>query len=65
MVLYVPPNVKVSKIDFPKSITGQPLEGMSTDLISVTESVVKPESDDENLKRFNVVFEACAGKDAV
>ena len=65
MVLYVPPNVKATDIDIPKSITGKPLEGMSTDLISVTESVVKPESDDENLKRFNVVFEACAGKDTV
>ena len=65
MVLYVPPNVKATDIDIPKSITGQPLEGMSTDLISVTESVIKSESDDENLKRFDVVFEACAGKDTV
>ena len=65
MVLYVPSNVKAIDIDIPKSLSGKPLEGMSTDLISVTESVAKPESDDENLKRFNVVFEACAGKDTV
>ncbi|MDH3793531.1 MAG: hypothetical protein OER78_00480 [Nitrosopumilus sp.] len=65
MVLYVPPNVKVSKIDIPKSITGKPLDGMSTNLISVTESVGKLESGDVNLKRFNVVFEACTGKESV
>ena len=39
MVLYVPPNVKATKIDIPKTITGQPLSGMSANLISVTESV--------------------------
>jgi len=65
MVLYVPPNVKVSKIDLPKSITGKPLDGMSASLISVTESVVKPESSDADLKRFNVIFEACSGKNAI
>ena len=65
MALYVPPNLKASEIDIPKSITGKPLEGMNAELISVTESVVKPESDNEDLKRFNVVFEACTGKESV
>jgi len=65
MMLYVPPNVKAANLDIPKSITGKPLEGMSVNLISVTEGVVKPESDNPDLKRFNVVFEACAGKDSV
>ena len=65
MVLYVPPSTKVSKIDFAKSITGQPLTEMRTDLISVTESVVKPISSNPDLKRFNVVFEACSGTDSI
>ena len=65
MALYVPPNVKVSQIDIPKSITGKPLDGMSTSLVSVTESLSPTESSNVDLKRFNVVFEACAGKDPV
>lgn len=65
MVLYVPPNVKATKLDIPKSVTGQPLEGMTTALISVTESVAKPDSNNVDLKRFNVVFEACAGSDTI
>jgi len=64
MVLYVPPS-RVSEIDTTKSITGQPLDGMSTSLISLTESVTKPESENPDLKRYNVIFEACAGKDTV
>ena len=65
MVLYVPPSVKVSDIDIPKSISGKPLEGLSTDLISVTESLVKPAGNNPDLDRFNVVFEACSGKETV
>jgi len=65
MALYVPPNTKVSKIDIPKSLKGEPLVGMMTNLISVTESIVKPESGNPDLKRFNVVFEACAGKESI
>ena len=65
MALYVPPNSKAIDIEIPKSITGKPLETMSTELISVTEAVVKPESDNPDLKRFDVVFEACTGKDPV
>jgi hypothetical protein len=65
MVLYVPPNVKASKIDISKTITGQPLSGMSSNLISVTESVANVESENGDLKRFNVVFEACSGKDTI
>ena len=65
MALYVPPNVKVSKIDIPKSITGQPLDGMSTNLISVTDSVSPTGSNNADLKRFNVVFEACAGAESI
>ncbi|WP_420544587.1 hypothetical protein [Nitrosopumilus sp.] len=65
MALYVPPNMKASNIDIPKSITGKPLDGMSTELISVTEAIVKPDPNNEELKRFNVVFEACSGKSAV
>lgn len=66
MALYVPSNTKVSKIDFPKSITGQPLDGMSTNLISVTPSVVAPSgTSNPDVKRFNVVFEACAGMQSV
>ena len=65
MVLYVPPNQKATDIEIPKSVTGKPLEGISTGLISVTESVAKPESNNPDLNRFNVVFEACAGKDQV
>lgn len=63
MVLYVPSNVKVIDLDIPKSITGQPLEGMSTALISVTESVLK--SENAALTRFNVVFEACSGNETI
>ncbi|ABX12895.1 hypothetical protein Nmar_0999 [Nitrosopumilus maritimus SCM1] len=65
MVLYVPPNTKATELDLPKSITGQPLEGMSTNLISVTEAVAKPDSSNPDLKRYDVVFEACTGKDTV
>ena len=65
MALYVPPNTKASNIDIPKSITGKPLDGMSTELISVTEAIVKPDPDNEELKRFNVVFEACSGKSTI
>lgn len=65
MVLYVPPNVKASNIDIPKSITGQPLDGMSASLVSVTDSVSPTGSENNDLKRFNVVFEACAGKESV
>lgn len=65
VALYVLPNVKVSKIDFPKSITGQPLTGMTTNLISVSESVVVPVSSSPDLKRFNVVFEACSGMESI
>ncbi|MGY5152176.1 MAG: hypothetical protein ACW9XA_07900 [Candidatus Nitrosopumilus sp. bin_6a] len=62
MALYVPANTKASKIDLPKSITGKPLDGMSTNLISVSESVSPTGSNNPDVKRFNVVFEACAGK---
>jgi len=65
MALYVPSNLKVTKLDIPKTLTGKPLEGITTDLISVTESVGKPESGNPELKRFNVVFEACSGKETV
>ena len=65
MVLYVPPNVKVSQIDIPKSITGKPLDGMSTSLVSVTESVFPTGLDNVNIQRFNIVFEACAGKESI
>ena len=65
MVLYVPPNVKATKIDIPKTITGKPLDGMSTSLISVSESVLKVESENGDLKRYNVVFEACSGKETI
>lgn len=65
MVLYVPTTVKATNLDIPKSITGKPLEGMSTDLISVTEAVVKPESSNPDYKRYDVVFEACTGKESV
>ena len=65
MVLYVPPNVKVSQIDIPKSITGKPLDGMSTSLVSVTESVSPTGLENTDLQRFNVVFEACAGKESI
>ena len=65
MVLYVPPNVKATKIDIPKTTTGKPLDGLSTNLISVTESVAKVESENGDLKRFNVVFEACSGKETI
>ena len=65
MALYVPPNIKASNIDIPKSITGKPLDGMSTELISVTEAIVKPDPNNEELKRFNVVFEACSGKSTI
>jgi len=65
MVLYVPSNVKAQKLDTLKTITGQPLSGMSTNIISVTESVAIVESENADLKRFNVVFEACAGKDTI
>ena len=63
MVLYVPPNVKATKLDIPKSITGTPLEGMSAGIISISESVLKAENTD--MTRYNVVFEACTGKDTV
>lgn len=62
MALYVPANIKASKIDLPKSITGKPLDGMSTNLVSVSESVSPTGSNNPDVKRFNVVFEACAGK---
>ena len=62
MALYVPPNTKVSKIDLPKSITGKSLDGMTANLISTSESVSPTGSDNPDIKRFNVVFEACAGK---
>ena len=65
MVLYVPPNTKVSKIDLPKSITGKPLDGMTTGIVSITDSVSPTGSDNPEIKRFNVVFEACAGKQSV
>ncbi len=65
MVLYVPPTTKVSKIDLAKTITGQPLEGMSTNLISLTESVAPTGSSNPDLKRYNVVFEACAGSQSI
>lgn len=65
MVLYVPANTKVSKLDLPKSITGQPLDGMSTNLISVTPSVAASGTSDPDVKRFNVVFEACAGMQSI
>lgn len=65
MVLYVPPNIKATKIDIPKTTTGQPLTGMTTHLVSVTESVAKVESENVDLKRYNVVFEACAGKETI
>lgn len=65
MVLYVPPDVKATKIDIPKTITGQPLSGMSASVISIDESVAKVESENDNLKRFNVVFEACSGTETI
>ncbi|MDH3395895.1 MAG: hypothetical protein OEL52_07045 [Nitrosopumilus sp.] len=65
MVLYVPPNFKATKIDILKTITGKPLEGLSASLVSVTESVAKVESESGDLKRFNVVFEACSGKETI
>ena len=65
MALYVPPNTKISKIDLPKTLTGKPLDGMSTSLISVTDSVSPTNSNNPELKRFNVVFEACTGAQSV
>ena len=65
MVLYVPPNSKATELDLPKSITGQPLEGMNVNLISVTEAVGTTGSSNPDFKRYDVVFEACAGKDDV
>lgn len=65
MVLYVPTNARATELDIPKSITGKPLDGMIVNLISVTESVGKPESSNPDFKRYDVVFEACAGKDPV
>ena len=65
MVLYVPPTSDLSEIEPPKTLTGQPLDTLSTSLVSVTESVSKPESSNVDLNRFNVVFEACAGKSDV
>ncbi|WP_428323989.1 hypothetical protein [Nitrosopumilus sp.] len=64
MVLYVPPS-KTTDIVIPKSTTGKPLEGMSVNLVSVTESVAKLESTNPDFKRYNVVFEACTGKEPV
>lgn len=64
MVLYVPPS-KATDLEIPKSLTGKPLEALSVNLVSVTESVVKPSSSTGEQKRFNVVFEACAGKSSV
>ncbi|WP_297592820.1 hypothetical protein [Nitrosopumilus sp.] len=65
MVLYVPSNLNVSQLNIPKTLTGKPLEGLTTELISVTESVLKPETGSPDLKRYNVVFEACSGKDTI
>lgn len=65
MVLYVPSNAKATEIVIPKSTTGKPLQGMTTSLVSVTESVVASDSSNKDLKRFNVVFEACADKGTI
>ena len=65
MVLYVPSNSKATNLDVPKSLTGQPLEGMTVNPISIVESVGKPDSSNPDLKRYDVVFEACTGKDTV
>lgn len=65
IVLYVPDTKVSAVLDAKKSLTGKPLEGMSTSIVSLSESVAKPESSNADLKRFNVVFEACAGKQAV
>lgn len=65
MALYVPTNVKATAIDIPKTTTGQPLVGLSANLVSVTESIVKVESENGDLKRFNVVFEACSGSETI
>ena len=65
MVLYVPSNTKATNLDIPKSLTGQPLEGMIVNPISITETVGKPDSSNPDLKRYDVVFEACTGKDTV
>lgn len=65
MVLYVPANTKATEIAIPKTTTGQPLTGMSANLVSVTESVAKVESENGDLKRFNVVFEACSGLETI
>ncbi len=65
VALYIPPNTKVSKIDIPKSLKGEPIIGMVTNLVSVTESIVKTDSTNPDVKRYNVVFEACAGKDGI
>lgn len=65
MVLYAPPTKVSAILNAKQSLTGKPLEGMSTSIVSLSESVVKPESSNADLKRFNVVFEACAGKQEV
>ncbi|MGY5149297.1 MAG: hypothetical protein ACW9W3_04465 [Candidatus Nitrosopumilus sp. bin_68KS] len=65
IALLVPPNTEVSKIDIPKSLKGEPIVGMMTNLVSVTESIVKSDSTNPDVKRYNVVFEACAGKDSI
>ena len=65
MVLYTPPTKVSSVIDAKKSLTGKPLDGMSTSVVSLTESVASPTGGPAELKRFNVVFEACAGKQSV
>ena len=65
MVLYVPQTARATDFDIPKSITGKPLEGMLVELISVTEAVGKTGSSNPDFKRYDVVFEACAGKDPV
>ena len=65
VALYVPASTKISQIDIPKSLKGEPIVGMVTNLVSVTESIVKTESTNPDVKRYNVVFEACAGKESI
>ena len=65
MVLYAPQTKISSVLDSKKSLTGKPLDEMSTSIVSLTESVAAPSGGAAELKRFNVIFEACAGKQAV
>lgn len=65
LFLHSTPQQKILPKPALKTITGAPLDMLQTNIISITKQVSKPAGLETGATNYNVVFEACAGKNIV